>query len=167
MLLFPLLNKFGCLRVTLVLPKTIMCSSYQLSKQHRFSFDVNNKRYLHHLDLIHIDLWVPTLVTSFDSYRYYMVFIDDHSHFNRFYMLKTKSAFIYVFTVFMKFSRKIKTFQIEGGMEFVNKNIYALLEENDTFHGLSCPYTPQQNRRMKDMLNGNIVTLLKPNYLCF
>ncbi|GKB16752.1 retrovirus-related pol polyprotein from transposon TNT 1-94 [Tanacetum coccineum] len=57
-------------------------------------------------------------------------------------------------SVFMKlvqtqFSTKIKVFQSDGGTEFVNQHVRGLLEENGTFHRLSCPYTPQQNGRVE------------------
>lgn len=46
-----------------------------------------------------------------------------------------------------QFSRKIKTFQSDGGTEFVNHNVRSLFEANGMFHRLSWPYTPQQNGR--------------------
>ena len=115
------------------------------------SFELNNKRSLHPLDLIHCDLWGPALVSS-NGYLYYVVFVDDHSRFTRFYPLKAKTGFYAVLESFIKlvqtqFSRKIKVFQSDGGTEFVNKIVRNIFAENGTLHQLSCPYTPQQNGR--------------------
>ena len=57
-----------------------------------------------------------------------------------------------VFEAFIKFvqnqfSSKIKVFQSDGGTEFLNHHVRKLLDENGTFHRISCPYTPQQNGR--------------------
>lgn len=84
----------------------------------------------------------PAPVTSMDDYRYYVVFVDDYSRFSWFYPLKTKSGFSSVLNVFLKlvqtqFSRKVKVFQTDGD------TVRTLLEDNGTFHRLSCPYTPQ------------------------
>ena len=71
-----------------------------------------------------------------------------------FYPLKTKSGFHVVFGAFIKFvqtqiSSKIKIFQSDGGTKFLNHHIWRLLEDNGTFHRISCPYTPQQNGRVE------------------
>ncbi|GJS37769.1 zinc finger, CCHC-type containing LTR copia-type gag-polypeptide [Tanacetum coccineum] len=65
---FSNLNKLGCLSVTSILPPPTLCSSCQLSKSKRLTFDLNLKRALHVLDLIQSDLWGPSLVTSTDGF---------------------------------------------------------------------------------------------------
>uniref|UniRef100_A0A251TUQ9 Putative zinc finger, CCHC-type n=1 Tax=Helianthus annuus TaxID=4232 RepID=A0A251TUQ9_HELAN len=149
-----ILQKLGILSITSLLPKPVTCRPCQLAKSQRLPFELNNKRALHPLDLIHCDLWGPSPVVSVDNYRYYVAFVDDHSRFCWIYPLRLKSEFYKVLTIFMKFvqtqfSRKIKVFQSDGGTEFVNHNVRSLFEENGTFHRLSCPYTPQQNGRVE------------------
>lgn len=107
------LNKDGCLSVTSILPKPGVCSSCQISKQHRLSFDINEKRALHILDLVHCDLWGPAPIPSIDGYLYYVIFIDDHSRFTWFYPLKFKHEFSQVLKTFLafvqnQFSTKLK-----------------------------------------------------------
>lgn len=70
-----------------------MCSSCALSKQHRLPFELNNKRALHVLDIVHCDLWGPAPITSVDGYQFYALFVDDHLRFSWFYPLKKKSDF--------------------------------------------------------------------------
>ena len=146
------LNKLGCLSITSVLPTPRLCSPCQLSKSKRLSFDVNLKRSMHVLDLIHCDLWGPSPVMSTDGFRYYAIFIDDYSRFTWLYPMKAKSEFPKVFATFIalvqtQFSCNIKVFQSDGGTEFTNNQVRTLLSQNGTHHRLSCPYTPQQNGR--------------------
>nr|GEY97778.1 retrovirus-related Pol polyprotein from transposon TNT 1-94 [Tanacetum cinerariifolium] len=62
------LNKLGCLYVTSVLPTPLPCSSCQLSKSKRLSFDLNLKRSMHVLELVHCDLWGPSPFMSIDGF---------------------------------------------------------------------------------------------------
>ncbi|GJZ09562.1 retrovirus-related pol polyprotein from transposon TNT 1-94 [Tanacetum coccineum] len=146
------LNKLGVLSITSLLPKPIICTPCQLAKGQRLSFNNNVKRSLHPLDLIHCDLWGPSPICSKDGYRYYVAFVDDCSRFTWLYPLKTKTGFYSVLPIFINLaqtqcSRKIKTFQSDGGTEFVNQTVRKILEDNGTFHRFSCLYTPQQNGR--------------------
>ncbi|GJW16872.1 retrovirus-related pol polyprotein from transposon TNT 1-94 [Tanacetum coccineum] len=77
------------------------------------------------------------------------------------YPLKTKTGFYSVLPVFINLvqtqcSRKIKTFQSDGGTEFVNQIVRKIFEDNGTFHRFSCPYTSQQNGRA-ERKHGHIV----------
>lgn len=97
----------------------------------------------------------PSPIESVDNYRYYVVSIDDFSHFTWFYPLKTKTGFYHVLTIFLKFvqthfDQKVKIFQNDGGSEFVNdQTVQKVFEDNETFHRFSCPYTPKQNGRFE------------------
>lgn len=146
------LNKTGCLLTTSILPKPNTCSSCQLSKSKRLSFDLNLQRSLHVLDLVHCDLWGPSPVPSMDGFRYYVIFVDDYSRFTWFYPLKVKSDFYHVLESFValvqtQFSCKVKVFQSDGGTEFTNGRVRTFFNKNGTHHRMSCPYTPQQNGR--------------------
>lgn len=144
------LNKTGCLVTTSILPKPNTCSSCHLSKSKRLSFDLNLQRSLHVFDLVHCDLWGPSPITSFDGFRYYVIFVDDYSKFTWFYPLKKKSDFYNVLESFValvqtQFTCKLKVFQSDGGTEFTNGRVKSLFSSNETHHRMSCPYTPQQN----------------------
>ncbi|XP_022013008.2 uncharacterized protein LOC110912566 isoform X6 [Helianthus annuus] len=149
-----LLNKTGLVQVTSILPKPIVCSSCQMSKAQKLPFDLNPKRALFPLDLVHCDLWRPSPITSHEGYRYYVAFVDDFSRFTWLYPLHTKAMFSTILTTFItfvqtQFSRKIKVFQSDGGTEFVNNQVKKIFQDNGTFHRLSCPYIPQQNGRVE------------------
>jgi transposase InsO family protein len=147
-----LLNKLGHLSFNALLPKPGICDSCQMAKSHKLPFEPNPKRAHSPLDLIHCDVWGPSPVISNDNYRYYIIFIDDYSRFSWLYPLALKSDVYKAIEIFMnfvqtQFSTKIKTFQSDGGTEFVNNRVRQLFKSNGTFHRLSCPYTPQQNAR--------------------
>lgn len=46
-----------------------------------------------------------------------------------------------------KFSTTIKTFQSDGGTEFLNHRLRSYFASKGIHHQLSCPYTPEQNGR--------------------
>ena len=146
------LQKLGYLVVNALLPKPGLCSPCQLAKTQRLPFVINKTRALNLLDLVHCDLWGPSPIASNDNYRYYVIFVDDHSRFSWLYPLKAKSDFSRVLVGFLnmvqtQFSRKIKIFQSDGGTEFFNHHVKSIFEANGTLHRSSCPYTLQQNGR--------------------
>ncbi|KAD3068636.1 hypothetical protein E3N88_36516 [Mikania micrantha] len=147
-----MLNKLGCVNLTSILSKPGICNTCEMSKGHRFPFQLNDKRASHCLDLVHCDLWGPSPISSMNNFRYYVIFVDDFSRFTWFYPLQTKSEFFAIFSTFVtfvqtQFSCKIKVFQSDGGTEFLNHNVKNLLNDNGTFHRISCLYTPSQNGR--------------------
>ena len=104
------------------------------------------------MDLIHCDLWGPSPVPSNLGYKYYVIFVDDHSQFTWLYPLKFKSDFFRIFIQFQKFvetqfSLKIKSFQSDGGTEFTNHQFRDHLLKCSIHHQMSCPYTLAQNGR--------------------
>jgi len=48
-----------------------------------------------------------------------------------------------------QFSWHIKVLQTDGVTEFLNNQVKQMLQQNGTFHRISCPYTPQQNGRVE------------------
>lgn len=52
------------------------------------------------LELIHTDLWGPSLVLSRASYIYYISFVDEFSRYTWIYPLKLKSKGLDVFKLF-------------------------------------------------------------------
>lgn len=107
------------LSVTSHISKSISCTSCQLAKSKRLSFPVSRKRSSALLDLIHCDLWGPSLVTSTAGFRYYVIFVNDYSRFTWFYPLHAKSDFYATFISFQAFVENqfgctIKRFQSDG-----------------------------------------------------
>lgn len=65
----------------------------QMGKSLFLLFSVSECVYVEPLAKIHCDLWGPLHVMSLQGFKYYAVFIDDHSRFIWFYPLKLKSDF--------------------------------------------------------------------------
>jgi len=76
-----LLNKKGQLHLTSLLSSPKLCDTCQLAKNHRLPDTRNEHKSLNVLDLIHCDIWGPSLVKSNLGHNYYVLFIDDYSRF--------------------------------------------------------------------------------------
>jgi hypothetical protein len=57
-----------------------ICHACQLCRHIRLPFVSSNSRADNNFDLIHYDLWTSPVV-SVSGYKYYLVILDDHSHF--------------------------------------------------------------------------------------
>jgi len=68
-----------------------------MGRQCRVAFSTSQHKTKGLLDLIHTDMWGPSLVASIGGIRYYVTFIDDFSRKIWVYFLKQKSK------VFQKF----------------------------------------------------------------
>ena len=87
---------------------------------------------------IHCDLWGPSPVMSLQGFKFYVVFVDDHSRFSWFYPLKFKSDFFEVFIRFQKyvenqFNKRIKVFQSDGGGEFTSSRLQLHFQNCEFF----------------------------------
>ena len=79
--------------------KLDLCSACQLGKAKQLPFSVSHHQSIVPLALIHSDIWVSP-VKSIGGCKYYVLFIDDYSHYSWLYPLQQKSD---VFTTFVKF----------------------------------------------------------------
>jgi hypothetical protein len=125
------------------------CHACQLGKHTRLPFHSSSHRVKHPFDLIHLDLWTSPVVSVSGS-KYYLVILDDFTHYLWIFPLKLKSNtfttlsnfFAYVST---QFGRTVKAIQCDNGREFDNSSTRIFLLSNDTQLRMSCPYTSQQN----------------------
>lgn len=122
-----------------------VCASCQLGKSCKQPFKALDKVLDFPLDKVHCDIWGPTPIASSQKFRFYVVFIDDHSRFKR------KLDFFTCFVQFQRmvenqFNRKIKVFQCDGGGEFNSTIFLTYLQNCEIKQQLSCPGTPEQNR---------------------
>jgi len=58
-----------------------ICHACQLGRHTRLPFGSSSSRALHNFDLIHCDLWTSPVV-SVSGYKYYLVILDDCTHFS-------------------------------------------------------------------------------------
>jgi hypothetical protein len=122
------------------------CHAYQLVKHIRLPFCSSSHRAEHPFDLIHLDLWTSPIVSVSGS-KYYMIILDDFTHYLWTFPLKLKSDtfttlsnfFAYVST---QFDRTVKAIQCDNGREFDNSFTRIFLLSHDTHLRMSCLHVP-------------------------
>ena len=91
------------------------CVSCQLGKQLTLPFNTSELISTDIFDFIHYDVWGPSSVSSIGGSRYFVVFIDDYSHYSWIFNMKHHSELLQVYSNFAKmvetqFSKRIKNF---------------------------------------------------------
>ena len=126
------------------------CTSCISAKMHKLPFPKHLSNFEYPLQLIRSDVWGLAPVVSVLEHRFYVIFVNDFTHFTWLFLLRHKSAVFKVFVHFKslvenQFSAKIKTLRFDGAGEFVNHHFKYFCLENGIQYQVSCPYTPQQN----------------------
>jgi hypothetical protein len=67
-----------------------ICHACQLGRHVRLPFSTSQSRALHNFDLVHCDLWTSP-IPSVSGYKYYLVILDDCSHYLWTFPLRLKS----------------------------------------------------------------------------
>ncbi|XP_031256998.1 uncharacterized protein LOC116114998 [Pistacia vera] len=99
------------------------CQACQFGKLKQSIYPRSSSQSAKPLDLIYLDLWGPSPVSSPERFKYYIQFLDDHSRFTWIFPLKNKSETYSIFTQFHKlverqFSSTSKCVQTDWGGEF-------------------------------------------------
>lgn len=103
-----------------------------MGKSSRLQFFSSHSHVPHSLNRIHCDHWGPFPIVLNQGFRYYAIFLDEHSRFFVFYPVKYKSDFLNIFVAFKnlvenQFTTKIKEFQSYEGVEFTSKQLKLYL----------------------------------------
>ena len=133
----------------------------------RLPFSSSSSCSTYPFELIHCDLWTSP-VASVSGFQYYLVILDDFSHFVWTFPLRNKSD---VHTIFLNFKQYVSThfllpirfIQCDNGREFDNFKNRNLFLQHGILLRFSCPYTSPQNgkaERSLRTLNDIIRTLL-------
>lgn len=144
-----------------------VCEVCQLGKQPRLPFSSSSSFTTVPFQLIHCDLWTSP-VTSFSGYKYYLIVVDDYSHYSWSFPLVNKSDTASTFQRFFayvktQFDKIIQCVQCDNGGEFLNTHLRSFFSVNGVSFRLSCPHTSPQNGKAERMLrttNDVIRTLL-------
>ena len=109
----------------------------------------------HPFALLHADLWGPTSIPSTTGARYFILFVDDFSHFSWIYPLHSKDQALSVFIKFKslvenQFNSRIQCLRSDNGGEF--KAFSSYLATHGIKSQFSCPYTPEQNGQAENKL---------------
>jgi hypothetical protein len=128
-----------------------VCSACQVGKQvgahHPHKNILTTER---PLELLHMDLFSPIAYISIGGSKYYLVIVDDYSHFTWVFFLQEKSQTQETLKGFLRWTQnefrlRIKNIRSDNGTEFKNSQIEGFLEDEGIKHEFSSPYTPQQN----------------------
>jgi hypothetical protein len=144
-----------------------LCHACQLGKHIRLPFSSSSNRVAKAFDLIHLDLWTSSVVGVLGS-KYYLVILDDFTHYLWTFSLKLKSDtfttlsnfFAYVAT---QFGSTVKAIKCDNGREFDNSSTRTILLSKGIQLRMSCSYTPSQNGKAECIIrsiNNIICTLL-------
>jgi hypothetical protein len=126
-----------------------LCHACQLGHHTRLPFHSLSSHTDRPFELIHCDFWT-TPILSISSCKYYLVVLDDFTHYLWTFPLRLKSDtfttlsnfFSYVST---QFSSTIKTIQCDNGHEFDNACTRSFLLTHGVLLRISCPHTSPQN----------------------
>lgn len=83
----------------------VFCESCQLGKNHALPFKLSDSCASVPLQLVHTDVWGPPPLQSISGYRYYILFLDDHSRYSWVYPLKNKHE---AFSAFIQFKTQVE-----------------------------------------------------------
>jgi hypothetical protein len=143
------------------------CHACQLSKHTRLPFSSSSSCAEKAFDLLYLDLWTSPII-SVSGLKYYLVILDDFTHYLWTFLLKQKSDtfttlsnfFSYVTT---QFSCTVKAIQRDNGREFDNSSTWTFLLSKGAQLRISRPYTSPQNSKAECIIhtiNNVIRTLL-------
>lgn len=132
------------------------CNACQLGKHLKLPFSKSNNTTLLPFDIIHFDLWTSPL-PILSGFRYYVLFLDELTHYLWVYPLRRKSEvfskFLH-FTAYVKtqFGATIKAFQCDNGGEYNNNRFLKHFNNNGITFRFSFPHTSQQNGKSERMI---------------
>lgn len=116
---------------------------------------------------MHCDVWTSPVLSN-SGYKYYLVILDDYSHFTWTFPLRHKSdvlANLILFHAFVstQFQLLVLSIQTDNNKEFDNSALRSFLSAHGVVLRLTCLYTSPQNGRAERVLrtlNDNMRALL-------
>ncbi|KAM0053391.1 putative RNA-directed DNA polymerase [Helianthus debilis subsp. tardiflorus] len=138
------------------------CYICHRSKQVRVPFPLSDHKSRELGDLVHLDLWGPYKIPSYEGYKYFLTVVDDFTRPVWCYMLRNKMEVFenlkyFYELVLTQFKRKVKMFRSDNGTKFINNQMAVFCKQKGIIHQTSCSYTPQQNgvveRKHRHLLN--------------
>lgn len=143
-----------------------ICHACKLGHHTRLPFQSSSSRAPSLFELIHCDLWTSPVV-SVSGFKYYLIILDDYSHYVWTFPLHLKSDTFATLTHFFAYVRSqfgaaVKAIQCDNGREFDNSTSRSFFLTNGIHPHMSCPYTSSQNGRAERMIRtiNNVVRSL-------
>ena len=126
----------------------MICSK---ARQHRLPFPHSQIHSTHVFDFIHIDLWGPYRVQTYNGYKYFLTIVDDYSRTTWTHLLAAKSNALPLIRAFIEmahtqFNTRVKTIRSDNALELgLNREAAAYFLSKGIIHQTSRVATPQQN----------------------
>ncbi|KAI3822076.1 hypothetical protein L1987_09657 [Smallanthus sonchifolius] len=126
------------------------CCGCKLAKFYALTFTKSISHFVVPFNIVHYDVWGPSLVSTKGGSRYYVSFIYDYTRYTWVYLMKRRSEFFDIYKTFrayvqMQHSTVIKCFRRDLGGEYTSNDFTQLLTSDGTIHQSSGTDTPQQN----------------------
>ncbi|KXJ84187.1 hypothetical protein RP20_CCG013280 [Aedes albopictus] len=130
--------------------KLEFCDACVKGKQCREPFNGTRPVSSRPLERIHSDVCGPIEPTAWDGSKYFVSFIDDHTHFAMLFLMKRKSEVFarfreYEALVTAKFNLKISKLTIDQGREYLSNIQKQFYSQKGIQIEPTVAYTPQQN----------------------
>lgn len=124
-----------------------LCDGCIFGKSHRRKFGIREKA-TKPGERIHTDV-CGAFPESGSKFRYFLIFVDEFTHFRFLYLLKNKSEVHEKLRQMLAEAKNsghaVQELLSDGGGEFNNENIQKILAEYGVRQRLVMPYTPEQN----------------------
>lgn len=132
------------------------CQACQLGKHVRLPFSSSDSVSYVPIQVIHADVWTSP-VASCSGFQFYLVLIDDLTHYVWTFPLNHKSDVLACLLSFYsyvqtRFQLPLIAFQSDNGKEFDNHAFRTHLAAHGISFRLSCPYTSAQNGKAERIL---------------
>ncbi|GBN11684.1 Retrovirus-related Pol polyprotein from transposon TNT 1-94 [Araneus ventricosus] len=128
---------------------TDFCEGFVVGKQHRETFGTRKNRPTVAGEQINTDVCSPMQEITLGGTRYYVCFKDDFSKFRRLFFTLKKSEVVNCLKTFISESEaaghRIKELLSDGGTEFNNSEVKAVLASKGISTLIAMTYTPEQN----------------------
>jgi hypothetical protein len=133
-----------------------VCNACQCSKHIRLPFDTSSTYSSFPFELLHCDLWTSP-IPSVSGFKYYLVILDDYSHYVWTFPLCAKSDVHQLFLNFRQyvlthFGLPIRFIQCDNGKEFDNNQNHNFFLSQGILFRFFCPYTSPQNGKAERSL---------------
>ena len=146
-----------------IVPEDKLCEACIYGKHHKLSFNKSKEKspIMRSLFNVHSDVCDPITPPTIDDKRYFVIYIDEYTHYCVTYLIAHKSD---VFSTFKDFTEKSQThfnlrianLYVDNAKEYFSNEMKQYCVNNGTSFHPTIPYTPELNG-MSERMNRTIV----------